>query len=271
MTDKSPGAIGVRFEQNCNICFFDVGENVLEVGEKVVVETNRGLELATVIISSKQVLLSEIEEPLPSIIRKATEEDLAQAGELEKKAASAMEKCSEIAGELGLTMKLVSARYTIDGRHLLILFTAESRVDFRELVHQLASQLRTRVELRQIGSRDEAKLLGGLGPCGRPLCCSTFLPEFTPVSIKMAKEQGLSLDPAKISGVCGRLLCCLGYESGYYRSEREKMPKKGQSVKTASGSGVVTDTDIFKETVTVDMESGGSVEVPLGEIISGKD
>ena len=239
---------------------------MLAIGDRVIIETKRGPELATVVTFPKQIPLEKVGELKP-IIRKATPEDLEQANEFREKAVQAIDKFVEIANELNLPMKPVSARYTLDGKYLFILFTADGRVDFRELVHQLSSQLKTRVELHQVGPRDEAKLLGGLGPCGRPLCCSIFLNEFSPVSIKMAKEQGLSLDPTKVSGVCGRLLCCLAYEAEYYRSVSEKAPHKGQNVKTSSGEGVVTGINILKETASVEIDKDTIIEVPLDEII----
>jgi len=204
--------------------------------------------------------------PLKQVVRKAEPEDIKRAQELEDKEREALAECGQLITKLELPMKLISAEYNLDGSRLTIFFSAAERVDFRELVRELASRLKARVELRQIGPRDEAKLIGGFGRCGRPLCCMSFLSEFTPVAIKMAKEQDLPLNPMKISGVCGRLLCCLVYENEQYRAMKKKMPKEGQRVSTPMGVASVVGSNPLKETVSVELESQAIVELPLSEI-----
>ncbi|MBM3182436.1 MAG: stage 0 sporulation family protein [Chloroflexi bacterium] len=235
-----PEIVGVRFQQAGKLYYFDAADIPIEIGDCVIVETNRGRELVKVIIAPKQLLSSEITETLNPVIRKATPADIQRAQHNQEKADKALRQCRESVTKLNLPMKPVSAQHNLEGNHLTIFFTAEKRVDFRDLVKELSHNLRTRVELRQIGARDEAKLIGGLGKCGYPLCCTSFLCEFTPVSIKMAKEQEVALNPMKTSGVCGRLLCCLGYEVEQYRAMKEKLPALGQEVSTPLGKAKVT-------------------------------
>ena len=230
------------------------------------VETGRGPELGRVVISPKQVLSSEITEPLKPVLRKAEEEDLGKRDEFKGKEQEALEKCQEISSRLGLPMKFISAEYNLDGTRLTIFFSAEGRVDFRDLLKELTATCKTRIELRQVGPRDEAKLLGGYGRCGRPLCCTTYLSEFNPVSIRMAKEQDLPLNPMKISGVCGRLLCCLSHECELYHTMKEKLPLIGQRVITPMGVATVVDGNPLKETVLVQLESEATVELPVEEV-----
>jgi len=258
--------VGVRFKRAGRVYYFDPAGIDLEVNNHVVVKTIRGLELGQVVIAPQQVLASELSEPLKPIVRKATPEDIERAKEFEAKESEALEECGKLIAKLGLPMKLLSAEFNLDGSRLTVYFSATERVDFRELVRQLTSQLKTRVELRQVGPRDEAKLVGGFGRCGRPLCCMNFLSEFAPVSIRMAKEQELPLNPMKISGVCGRLLCCLVYENEQYRAMREKLPKEGQRVSTPMGEATVVGVNPLLETVLVEMESQGTVEFPLTEV-----
>lgn len=259
--------VGVRFKRAGKVYYFDPAGIDLEVNDYVVVKTTQGLELGQVVIAPKQVLSSELSEPLKSIVRKAESDDIQRAQELEAKEREALEECGRLVAKLGLPMKLLAAEYNLEGNRLTILFSAAERVDFRELVRELNSRLNTRVELRQVGARDEAKLLGGFGRCGRPLCCMNFLSEFAPVSIKMAKEQELPLNPMKISGVCGRLLCCLGYECEQYRAMREKLPKEGQRVSTPMGEATVVGSNPLMERVLVEFEeSKAVVELPLSEI-----
>ena len=258
--------VGVRFQQAGKVYYFDAADIPLEINDDVVVETSRGHEVAKVVISPKQVIHSEITEPLKPVIRKAQAEDVANAQRQQERAINALAKCRESIERLNLPMKPISAQYNLDGSHLTIFFTAEKRVDFRELVRELSRNLKARVELRQVGARDEAKLVGGLGKCGFPLCCATFLSEFAPVSIKMAKEQDIALNPMKTSGICGRLLCCLGYECEQYRAMKEKMPSLRQDVSTASGNAKVVSYNTVKETVTVELETGSTVELPLSQI-----
>jgi len=258
--------VGIRFKRAGKVYYFDAAGIELEVGDHAVVKTSRGMELGYVVIAPGQVLASEVEEALSPVIRKAEDEDIQRAEELDTKAEEALIECGKMTGELQLPMKLISAEYNLDGNRLTFFFSAEERVDFRELVRRLTGRFKVRVELRQIGSRDEAKLVGGFGRCGRPLCCMSFMTEFTPVSIKMAKEQELPLNPMKISGACGRLMCCLAYEGEQYRIMKEKMPKVGQRVSTHLGEATVVGGNPLKETVLVELESEATVELPLGEV-----
>ena len=258
--------VGIRFKRAGRVYYFDPAGIDLEVNDYVVVKTTRGLELGHVVISPKQVLASDVSAPLKPIVRKAEPEDIKRAQELEDKEREALAECGKLIAELNLSMKLLSAEYSLDDSRLTFFFSAPERVDFRELVRELTSRFKIRVELRQIGPRDEAKLIGGFGRCGRPLCCMNFLSEFAPVSIRMAKEQGLPLNPMKISGVCGRLLCCLVYESEQYHVLKEKLPKEGQQVSTAMGVARVVEGNPLKETVLVELESQARVELPLSEV-----
>jgi len=263
--------VGIRFRRAGKVYYFDPAGIDLEVNDYVVVKTSRGSELGRVVISSKQVLTSEVNKPLKKVVRKAEPEDIKRAQEFKDKEREALAECGQLIAELQLPMKLICAEYNLDGSRLTIFFSAAERVDFRELVRKLASHLKARVELRQIGPRDEAKLMGGFGRCGRPLCCMDFLSEFAPVAIKMAKEQDLPLNPMKISGVCGRLLCCLVYESEQYHAMKEKMPKNGQRVSTSMGEATVVGSNPLKETVSVELESQAVVELPLSEITTTKE
>jgi len=258
--------VGIRFKRAGKVYYFDAGDIALEPGDYAVVKTSRGMELGHVVIAPGQVLAGETEENLSPVVRKAEPEDIAKAEELDDKAEEALIECGKMIGELQLPMKLLSAQYNLDSSRLTFLFSAEERVDFRDLVRQLTGKFKVRVELRQVGSRDEAKLLGSFGRCGRPLCCMSFLTEFTPVSIKMAKEQNLPLNPMKISGACGRLMCCLAYEGEQYRLMKEKMPKVGQRVSTRMGEATVVGNNPLKETVMVEMDSEAMVELPLGDV-----
>lgn len=222
--------IGVRFETAGKIYFFDPAGLELERGDHVIVETVRGLEYGLVVLSSKPVDDEKVVKPLRPVIRKATAEDTADFENYKKMADEAFLECKKVVAEEELEMKIVKAVYTFDGRKLMFYFSAEGRVDFRNLVRRLASRFRTRIELRQIGSRDATKKIGGLGSCGRPLCCKTFLTDFQPVSIKMVREQNVSMNPAKISGPCGRLMCCLSYEQEAYRELNKIVPKVGSVV-----------------------------------------
>jgi cell fate regulator YaaT (PSP1 superfamily) len=258
--------VGVRFKRTGRVYYFDPSDIELKVGDRVVVETARGLELGEVVIVPSKVPAGELNKPLKSVVRQAKAEDIERADKLKQKEGEALAECAKLVEQLKLPMKLISAEYNLDASHLTIFFSAEGRVDFRELVRELSRRLKVRVEMRQVGPRDEAKLLGGFGRCGLPLCCASFLSEFNPVSIKMAKEQNLPLNPMKISGLCGRLLCCLGYEFEQYRSVKEKMPKEGQRISTAMGMAKVVGGNLFKGTVLVEMESGARVEISLDEI-----
>lgn len=258
--------VGIRFHRAGKVYYFDAVGIPLQVNDCVVVETTRGQELGWVVIAPGQILSANLTEPLKPVIRKATEDDAKQSEQREKKNERALAKSKELIEKLTLPMKPVAAQYNLDGSHLTVFFSAEKRVDFRELVKEISRNLKTHVELRQIGARDEAKHVGGLGRCGFPLCCTTFLSEFTPVSIKMAKEQNITLNPVKTSGLCGRLLCCLGYEYEQYRSIKEKLPSVGQDVTTALGKAKVIGVNALKEAVLLQMESGATVEMPVGKI-----
>ncbi len=259
--------VGVRFKKASKIYYFDPAGLNLEVNDYVVVETTRGVEMGQVVIAPRQVLASNVEKPLKPVVRKAEPEDMKRTEELEAKEREALVEGTKLVQKLNLPMKLLKAEYNLDGSRVTIHFSAEERVDFREMVRELAGRLKVRAELRQVGPRDEAKLIGGYGRCGRPLCCANFLCELAPVSIKMAKEQGLPLNPMKISGICGRLMCCLVYESEQYHIMKEKLPKEGQLVTTASGAGKVIGTNPLTETVMVQLdESEATVELPLSEV-----
>jgi cell fate regulator YaaT (PSP1 superfamily) len=258
--------VGVRFKQAGKIYYFDPGDLNLEVNDYVVVETARGLELGNVVIAPGQVLDSDIENPLKPVIRKAEPEDIERAKQFEEKEKEALEECARLVEKLKLNMKLLGAEYNLDGSRLTLHFSAAERVDFRELVRELAKRLKVRVEMRQTGPRDEAKMAGGCGRCGRPLCCMTFLSNFTPVSMRMAKDQGLPLNPMKISGVCGRLMCCLVYENEYYQEMKDRMPRAGQRVMTPLGEAKVVDINPLKVSVMVELETQAVVEFPLNEI-----
>ena len=258
--------VGVRFKRAGKVYYFDAGDIELKVNDYVVVKTARGLELGMVTIAPKQVLVGEVTKGLKPVVRKAEAEDIEQAQELEAREAEALAECAKLVTKLKLPMKMLGAEYSLDGSRLTFFFSAEERVDFRELVRQLNSRFKKKVELRQLGPRDEAKLVGGFGRCGRPLCCMNFLAELSPVSIKMAKEQDLPLNPMKISGVCGRLLCCLAYESEQYHAMKAKLPREGQKVKTPMGEAVVVGGNPLKETVWVELESQARVELPLSKV-----
>lgn len=263
-----PLVVGVRFKPATKMYYFDPAglQDDLRQGDYVVVETARARELGKVVLPPQEVPQEEIVGQLKPVIRKATPVDLANAQHYASQELQALQKCRKKVAESGLPIKVVRAEYNFDGSYLLFFFTSEQRVDFRNLVRDLARMFHTRIELRQVGIRDEAKLISGLGPCGRPLCCSTHLCEFIPVSIKMAKQQGLPLSPMEISGVCGRLLCCLTYENEYYQEAQKKMPKVGELVSTVEATGKVTGYNVLKETVQVELESGTTIEVPLAEI-----
>jgi len=258
--------VGVRFKRAGKVYYFDAGDIELEVNDYVVVKTARGLELGRVTIAPKQVLAGKETKGLKPVVRKAEPEDIKRAQEFEAKEAEALAECAKLVAKLGLPMKLLGVEYNLEGNRLTFFFSAEERVDFRNLVRELNSRFKKKVELRQLGPRDEAKLIGGFGRCGRPLCCMNFLAELSPVSIKMAKEQDLPLNPMKISGICGRLLCCLAYESEQYHAMKGKLPKEGQRVKTPMGEAIVVGGNPLKETVWVELETQARVELPLSKI-----
>ena len=253
--------VGVRFKNAGKLYYFDPGSLWPAAGDFVVVETARGVEYGQVITGVRTVDDELISSPLKPVLRVGTTEDAAHAAENEAFEKEAFKICQHKIEEHKLDMKLVGVEQTFDNAKILFYFTANGRVDFRSLVKDLASVFHTRIELRQIGVRDEAKMLGGLGPCGRPICCGSFLGDFQPVSIKMAKEQNLSLNPTKISGVCGRLMCCLKFEQDHYEATRKRMPKIGKEVETPEGNGVVLDINVLKETLTVRIHKHDNSEI----------
>ncbi len=253
--------IGVRFKSVGKIYYFTPGDRQIGIGESVIVETARGVECGTVVLANREVDDQSLAAPLKPVIRVATAEDFRRIAENEKKEKEAFAICEEKIERHKLSMKLVEVECTFDNNKILFYFTAENRVDFRELVKDLASVFRTRIELRQIGVRDEAKMLGGLGICGQPFCCARFLGEFQPVSIKMAKEQGLSLNPTKISGTCGRLMCCLKYEQESYEDLLRTTPKAGAIVSTAEGKGVVEEVNLLTGKLKVKLDGKDLVTV----------
>lgn len=241
--------IGVRFKHAGKIYYFNPGKWEIKLGDGVIVETTRGVEFGEVVVAPKSV--EDVKSPLKNVIRPATEKDYQQLERNQEKSESAYAIINKQIEKHKLGMKVIDIEYTFDHNKIIFYFAAEGRVDFRELVKDLASIFKTRIELRQIGVRDEAKILGGIGPCGRIACCNLFLGDFSPVSIKMAKEQNLSLSPTKISGLCGRLMCCLNYEQEYYEKTRRKMPRPGFIVHTPDGDGEVMDINILSQTVKV--------------------
>lgn len=262
-----PKVIGVRFRRAGKIYYFDPGNLELDTGQDVIVETSRGLEFGEVVQPNKDVSDEEIVPPLRLVRRVATEADYKQLAENRQKEKEAMQICLEKIEKHQLEMKLVDVEYTFDHNKVIFYFTADGRVDFRDLVKDLAAVFRTRIELRQIGVRDEAKMLGGLGPCGRGLCCATFLGDFGPVSIRMAKDQNLSLNPTKISGICGRLMCCLRYEVEHYEFSRGDFPSPGDFVITPHGEGKIISQNLMKKTVLVELlETLRQEEFPVEEI-----
>lgn len=244
--------IGVRFRRAGKIYYFDPAGYEIESGQNVIVETARGIEYGSVVLGSRHIKEEEIVSPLKSVIRVATDEDNDVSKENKEKAKDAFDICLEKIDKHGLEMKLIDCEYTFDNNKLLFYFTADGRIDFRELVKDLASVFKTRIELRQIGVRDETKVIGGIGICGRNLCCNSYLSEFSPVSIKMAKEQHLSLNPSKISGVCGRLMCCLRNEQDAYEELNKSLPNIGDFVRTLDGNkGEVKAVNVLKQTVKI--------------------
>lgn len=246
--------VGVRFKEVGKVYYFDPNGIECKNGETVVVETSRGIECGEIAMENREIDDVQIVNPLKPIIRKTTPDDTKIVQENKVKEKEAFKICDQKIKKHNIEMKLIDVEYTFDGGKILFYFTADGRVDFRELVKDLASVFRTRIELRQIGVRDESKMIGGLGICGRPFCCNTFLGEFQPVSIKMAKEQGLSLNPVKISGTCGRLMCCLKYEQDSYEYLLKITPKNGAIVETGEGKGIVVDSNIITGTLKIRLD-----------------
>lgn len=268
--------VGVSFRHADKIYYFDPAGYRLEVGDYVVVETKKGKELGRVVLPPRELSEEDLPEPLKPIVRLATPWDLVSKDLWKHKEAEALQVVAEKVQEHGLKMKLVRCEYNFDGGRLVIYFTAEKRVDFRALVRDLARTFRTRIEMRQIGDRDEAKMLSGFGRCGRELCCASWLREFSPISIKMAKIQNLPLDPSEITGVCGKLLCCLSYELITYEEAQKKLPRVGSTVTTLYGKGKVLRVNALTETVTVRLvrengEEGDIVELGLDGLYARRD
>ena len=259
----------VKFKGNCKPYYFSAGKATPARGQGVIVETARGPEYAVVVNPQKEVENGEIVSPLKPILRIATEKDEETVRRNEERRGEAMKICKENIRKHGLEMKLIDCEFTFDGSKVVFTFTAEGRVDFRELVKDLASVFHIRIELKQVGIRDETRILGGIAPCGRECCCAGCMPEFKKVSIKMAKNQGLSLNPGKISGLCGRLMCCLSYENEYYASVYKKMPKQGGTVGTPEGKGIVVSENMLKQEVRVKIEKDGTFfyrDFPVSEL-----
>jgi cell fate regulator YaaT (PSP1 superfamily) len=264
-----PLVVGIRFKPVTKIYYFDpIPFEPFEVDDRVIVETSRGIELGTVAMATREVPKSEIKSKLKRVIRPAAPLDLMQAEQFKAQEPLALDKCNQLVMDMNIPIKVLQAEYSFDGSRLLFAFISEQRVDFRDLVKELARSLRTRIEMKQVGARDETKILDGYGRCGRRLCCSSWLTDFHPVSIRMAKLQGLPLAPGEISGLCGRLLCCLAYEDEMYAEMKKELPKVGSQVKTAEGANaIVRGLNIIKEACILEMEGSDTyVEVKVAEI-----
>jgi cell fate regulator YaaT (PSP1 superfamily) len=263
-----PRIAGVRFRNTGKVYYFDASHvDALQEGELVIVDTTRGKEVARVSTILEETPQNLTKESLKPVQRRAEPLDLVQMERHRLREKEALARCQERLEDHRLPIKLLKAEYNFDGSHLLVYFVSEKRVDFRRFVQDLRKSLKTKVELRQVGVRDEAKLMGGVGRCGRVLCCESFMQEFSPVSIKMAKRQNISLNPSEISGICGRLLCCLGYEDGYYQQVKAKLPQIREIVKTTHGTGEVRAINALKQTVTVELKNEMTVEVTADEIL----
>ncbi len=258
--------VGVKFRRAGKTYEFEAGTLRFKIGEKVVVETDKGLGLGRVVTPIKSIDPAEVKREIKRVVRKANWNDLQRDGKNKDREKEAFEFSLRRIKERNLDMKLVSVEYFHDASKAIFYFCAEQRVDFRELVKDLAHHLHTRIEMKQIGVRDESKILGGLGNCGQPLCCTTFLTDFTPVSVRMAKDQNLAMNPAKVSGLCGRLMCCLAYEHGMYEKELKSMPKKGKRCVCPHGRGKVTDLNVLQRTCCVELETGVSMVLDCDEV-----
>ncbi len=255
--------VQIRLREAGKITYFSTNGMKFKAGEIAIVEADRGLDYGEVLSEAEAILDSDIGEPLKKVIRKANPWDMHQIEKNKKKVKEIMTLCSKKIQERHLPMKLIDAEFSFDRSKVIFYFTAEGRVDFRDLVKDLANEFKTRIELKQIGVRDEAKMLGGFGPCGRVLCCATHLKDFEPVTIKMAKEQNLPLNPTKISGLCGRLMCCLGYEYKTYKELMKGLPHEGEIMKTEKGPGKVVSVNAIKRSATVELEDGTQIEVSI--------
>jgi cell fate regulator YaaT (PSP1 superfamily) len=254
--------IQIRLREGGKTQYFELGNTKPKIGDTVIVEADRGLDYGEALSGIESISHVTEDEPLRKILRIATAADLDQIKKNREKTREAFTTCQKKILEHGLKMKLIEAEYSFDRSKLLFYFTADGRVDFRELVKDLARIFKARIELKQIGVRDEARLLGGFGPCGKALCCATFLKDFEPVTIKMAKEQNLPLNPTKISGLCGRLMCCLGYEYKTYKELMKGLPHEGETMKTEKGNGKIIGVNAIKRSVAVELEDGSIIEVP---------
>ena len=259
--------VGIQFKSNDKVYDFDSGHFVLKIGDKVMVITEEGPAIGCVCTEPQNRTANMPKRPLKKIFRLATKEEIEKYERISIQEEDVYNYCLKRAKERSLLMRLVSVERRFDGSKIVVYFTADGRVDFRELVKDLVGKFRTRIEMRQIGVRHQAKMVGALGTCGRPLCCSTFLNNFAPVTIRMAKEQNLSLNPGKISGMCGRLMCCLTYEHEYYEKIKKDLVKIGKKVRTKNGEGKVIRQNVLKESVTVELESGEEIEIPAQELI----
>ncbi|MBN1937554.1 MAG: stage 0 sporulation family protein [Anaerolineae bacterium] len=259
--------VGIRFRNSAKVYYFAPGDiKDLSVDEYVIVETSRGQEAGQIAFTEREVSEGEIHGTLKKIIRQATAVDLTQMEKYHQQESDALRRCQDQARAQNLPMKVIRAEYNFDGSHLTFYFTAEQRVDFRELVKDLAREFRTRIELRQVGVRDDVKLLGGYGRCGRPHCCAMWLTDFAPISIRMAKQQDLPLSPMEISGACGRLLCCLAYENDLYEEIKRAMPRVGRTIQTPSGEGHVVALNVLQNTVTVELPNEVQTTFELDEL-----
>ena len=252
--------VGVKFETETQLKYYYIGKNLVKKDDKVLVSTDKGLELGKVVTDVHPIDDKKLKKELPSIIRLSTKKDFINYKENKKLAGQALKKCKKIVKEMNLEMDVIEAYFTLDKDHLIFNFYADNRVDFRELAKELAYIYKTRIELRQIGVRDKAKKIGGLGCCGRELCCAKFLNKFDSVTISMAKNQNLSLNPNKINGVCGRLLCCLKYEDDGYKECRKCLPKVGQIIEVENGKGKVTSIDVLNKKIKIELENGNLIE-----------
>lgn len=257
--------VQVRLREAGKITYFSTGGLKFKPGDYAIVEADRGLDYGQIISESEVILDDDIERPLRSVTRIATAEDMRRIQKNKEKVAHAFDTCQKKIQQRNIPMKLVEAEYSFDRSKVIFYFTAEGRVDFRELVKDLARIFKVRIELRQIGVRDETKLLGGFGPCGQPLCCARFLKDFEPVTIRMAKEQDLPLNPTKISGLCGRLMCCLAYEYKLYKELSKGLPREGDAIRLKEGSGKVIAVNALKRSVTVELDNGREIEVSYKE------
>jgi len=257
-----PYFVLVRQRESGKISYYEVGENKPAIGSYVIVEADRGMDYGEVLSEVETTVHQDAGEPIKKIVRLANKEDLATIKKNREKVKDVFSVCVRKVQERSLPMKLIEGEYSFDRSKIILYFTAEGRIDFRDLVKDLAHIFRVRIELKQIGVRDEAKLLGGFGPCGRQLCCAGFLKDFEPVTIRMAKEQSLPLNPAKISGLCGRLMCCLGYEYKMYKELLKGLPREGSTVKTKEGPAKVISVNPLKQSVTVEFEDGRQLEIP---------